>query len=253
MSAAAPPVKAKKAVAKKARVVFESPFTQRLASTMNAAVEAKLRQQVLAAFAPFERRRGAKSLAKQAASLDKNATSPSNWSDLTRSVALGVNAVARALEQRQAVGVVVCGCETIGGRPEMLVAHLFAAAAARDVPLVDLKSLDGFELAQSVRMRTLGAFAVLRDAPVAAFVALGDAVRLYAPRATALPWVAVYLTDVERADAKSSPTASAEPRKRLLAPAQTRRVRIRRGGAPVDDAAGAAPPPASSSSAATAQ
>lgn len=247
-SAAAAGGKGKRVAVKKARVVFESPFTKRLASSMNATVESKLRQQVLAAFAPFERRRGAKALAKATAASATTSASVDapHWSELTRSVALGVNAVSRALEQRQAVAVVVCGCDAIGGRPDMLVAHLFAAAAARNVPLVDLKSLDGFELARSVRMRTLGAFAVLRDASVAAFVALADAVRLYAPRATALPWVAVYLTDAERDDAKALPlvpVAATASRKRLLAPSQTRRVRVRRGGDAAQPVASAAPPP----------
>lgn len=253
MSAAVPVVVPKKKVKpKKPRIVFESPFTKRLASAMNANVEARLREQVLAAFEPFERRPGVKARAKQpatAADDDKAASAPA-WSDLTRSVALGVNAVSRALEQNLAVGVVVCGCHAKQGRPQMLVAHLFAAAAARSVPTVELQSLDGAELAQSIRMRTLGAFAILRDAPVASFVALGEAVVRYAPRATSLPWVAVYLTEIEResvsafskaepapprqssdaADATQPPPPPPPPprnKRSLLEPSQARRVRSR--------------------------
>jgi hypothetical protein len=114
-------------------------------------------------------------------------------------VALGINAVTRALESNSARAVVVCGAPD---RPAVLVAHLFAGAAARQVPALDLPALDGLQLASQLRMRTLGAFAILADASEASFVALAEQVARHAPRADSLPWIPLYLGESERLDAQ---------------------------------------------------
>lgn len=130
----------------------------------------------------------------------------------------------------------------------MLVAHLFAGAAARQVPALDLPALDGLQLASQLRMRTLGAFAILADASEASFVALAEQVARHAPRADSLPWIPLYLGESERLDAQpigkavkdaaAATDAVAPPRerrraagKRNLAAAQTRRVRSKRAAA----------------------
>jgi hypothetical protein len=216
---------------------------------MTESIEAALIAQIRAAFEPFRRRPGAKTLQKQQSKADErdksttpsSTTAPVAWSTLTHSVALGINAVMRALESNAARAVVVCGAPD---RPAVLVAHLFAGAAARQVPALDLPALDGLQLASQLRMRTLGAFAILKDATEASFVALAEQVARAAPRVDSLPWIPLYLGESERQDAQpigkvtkevaAAATTVAPTResmsvgKRTLAPAQTRRVRSKR-------------------------
>jgi hypothetical protein len=219
-------------------------------SSLDSSVESALIAQIRAAFDPFHRRPGAKTLQKQqekqhekqkinndASSASAGATAA--WSALTDSVALGINAVTRALESNSARAVIVCGAPD---RPAILVAHLFAGAAARQVPALDLPALDGLQLASQLRMRTLGAFAVLKNASEASFVQLAEQVARLAPRVDSLPWIPLYLGEAERQDAQPigkvagdaavEATVVAPTRgKRALAPAQTRRVRSKRNAA----------------------
>ena len=74
-------------------------------------------------------------------------------------IRFGVNAATKALERDEARVVVVCDGDA---SPAVLTAHLFAAAAARRVPIVDLKNLGGKELAQRLRLRMIAAFVVCR-------------------------------------------------------------------------------------------